>query len=152
MRVCIEPDGLKQSEPSALNVFNRIGQTILCHLLPQSPEQAPKSRHRSADMISPHIVEDFLVGEDAGGAGPKLFEKFHLTVREGNWLFVDKENARLPIQSEVTDRYATLGLSGQGKIALAAAKVCMKTGQKEGDGSFLDDVIVGSSIERSGLI
>jgi hypothetical protein len=48
--------------------------------------------------------------------------------------------------------YATLSLSSQAEIALAAAKMCMKTGQKQGDGSFLDNVVVGSCIEGCGLI
>jgi len=58
----------------------------------------------------------------------RLFEKFHLSTGEDDWLFVGNENARRSIQGEAADRYVTLSLSDHAKIALAAAKMCMKTG------------------------
>jgi hypothetical protein len=67
MGLGIESDRLKQSESLALNIFNGIGESILCDLLPQSPGQAGESGQRSVDMIVPYVVKDFFVGEDAGG-------------------------------------------------------------------------------------
>jgi len=103
-------------------------------------------------MIPPDVIEDLIRREDAGGTGGKLFEELHLSLRQNDWLFVRQKDARLSVQSKAADSYAALGFGGQAKVALSAAKVRMKTGQQDGDGSFLDDVVVGSGIKRGSLI
>src|SRR5216683_4996106 len=101
--------------------------------------------------MSPDFVEDFIGREDAGGARSKFFKKLHLAVRQDDWLFVRQEDARLSVQSEAADSYAAMSFGGQAEIALTAAKMRMQARQKQRDWSLLDDVVIGASIERSGL-
>jgi len=103
-------------------------------------------------MISPDFIEDFIGREDARGARCEFFKKPHLAMGQTDGFFICQEDARLSVQSRMANRHTALCFGGQTKITLAPAKVRVKTRQEYGDGSLLDDVVVGACIERRGFV